>query len=39
LLAGGMGVPAERAETAERFNDLLAAALKQPGPFLVEAVI
>lgn len=38
-LARGMGVAAERAETAERFNDLLAAALKMRGPFLIEAVI
>ncbi|MBL8345793.1 MAG: acetolactate synthase large subunit [Rubrivivax sp.] len=38
-LARGMGVAAERAETAERFNAVLAAALKQGGPFLIEAVI
>jgi len=39
LLARGMGVAAERADSAERFNDLLAAALQQRGPFLIEAVI
>jgi acetolactate synthase-1/2/3 large subunit len=38
-LARGMGVAAERAETCERFNAVLAAALRQRGPFLVEAVI
>ena len=38
-LAGGMGVPAERVETAERFNEVLASALKQRGPFLIEAVL
>ncbi len=38
-LAQGMGVPAERAETAERFSSVLAAALKQRGPFLIEAAI
>ena len=38
-LAQGMGVEAARAETSERFNELLAAALKTRGPFLIEAVI
>ena len=38
-LARGMGVAAERAETAERFNAVLAAALAQEQPFLIEAVI
>jgi acetolactate synthase-1/2/3 large subunit len=38
-LARGMGVPGERADTAERFADLLAAALRLPGPFLIEARI
>ncbi len=38
-LAQGFGVHAARASTAEAFNDLLAAALKQRGPFLIEAVI
>jgi acetolactate synthase-1/2/3 large subunit len=39
MLARGMGVPAERAETCERFNHLLAAALHARGPFLLEARI
>ncbi len=38
-LAQGHGVEAARAETSESFNDLLAAALRQRGPFLIEAVI
>lgn len=38
-LARGMGVGAERAETAERFTDLFGAALAHEGPFLIEAVI
>ena len=38
-LAQGLGVQAERADTAERFNVVLAAALKQPRPFLIEAMI
>jgi acetolactate synthase-1/2/3 large subunit len=38
-IAQGLGVPAARAETAERFADVLAAALRQGGPFLIEAVI
>jgi len=38
-LARGMGVAAERAETAERFNAVLAAALRQEQPFLIEAVL
>lgn len=38
-LASGMGVEAARAETAEGFADLLAAACKRKGPFLIEAVI
>lgn len=38
-LAQGMGVEAARAETSERFNELLASALKTRGPFLIEAVI
>ncbi|MDE1949331.1 MAG: acetolactate synthase large subunit, partial [Burkholderiales bacterium] len=38
-LARGMGVVAERADSAERFNALFAAALKQAGPFLIEARI
>ena len=43
-LARGMGVAAERAETAERLADLLAAALRrmaggEAAPFLIEAVL
>jgi acetolactate synthase I/II/III large subunit len=38
-LAQGMGVQAERADSAERFNAVLASALKQAGPFLIEAHI
>lgn len=38
-LARGMGVGAERADSAERFNAVLASALAQRGPFLIEAVI
>jgi acetolactate synthase-1/2/3 large subunit len=38
-LAGGMGVEAARAETAEAFADLLAAACRRKGPFLIEAMI
>ena len=36
-LARGMGVEAASADTAERFNALLAAALRTRGPFLIEA--
>jgi acetolactate synthase-1/2/3 large subunit len=36
-LARGMGVEAAAADTAEGFNDLLAAALRRKGPFLIEA--
>jgi acetolactate synthase-1/2/3 large subunit len=36
-LARGMGVEGAVAETTERFNDLLASALRRPGPFLIEA--
>ncbi|MEO6185148.1 MAG: acetolactate synthase large subunit [Steroidobacteraceae bacterium] len=38
-LARGMGVEAIRASTAEEFDDRLAAALKRPGPILIEAVM
>jgi len=38
-LAGGMGVEAARAETAEGFTDLFARAMATKGPFLIEAVI
>lgn len=38
-MAMGMGVEAARADTSERFADLLAAALGRRGPFLIEARI
>ena len=38
-LARGMGVPAERPETAQAFTDALARGLATPGPYLIEAVI
>jgi acetolactate synthase I/II/III large subunit len=38
-LANGMGVQAARAADAETFNQLLAQAVKQAGPFLIEAMI
>jgi acetolactate synthase-1/2/3 large subunit len=38
-LARGMGLHAERADSAEQFSDELARALATPGPSLVEAVI
>lgn len=39
MLARGMGVPASRAETAEDLARALRAALAEPGPYLIEAVI
>jgi len=38
-LAEGMGVPAVRAETTQAFADAFAAALRESGPRLIEAVI
>jgi acetolactate synthase-1/2/3 large subunit len=38
-LATGMGVPATRATTAEEFADQLRAALAEPGPHLIDAVL
>ena len=38
-LARGMGLHAERADSAEQFTDRLAQALATPGPSVVEAVI
>jgi acetolactate synthase-1/2/3 large subunit len=38
-LAKGMGVPAARADTTEAFIAAFRAALKEPGPFLIEAVL
>jgi acetolactate synthase I/II/III large subunit len=38
-LAGGMGVPASRAATAEELADQLGRALAEPGPHLIVAVL
>ncbi|MEU6824591.1 acetolactate synthase large subunit [Streptomyces atriruber] len=38
-LAHGMGVPAERAATAEEFAALLKRGLAEPGPFLIDCVV
>ncbi len=38
-LAGGMGVPAARVDTAGGLAEQLAAALAMPGPFLIQANI
>ncbi|MYY85540.1 acetolactate synthase large subunit, partial [Streptomyces sp. SID335] len=38
-LARGMGVPAERAGTAEEFAALLKRGLAEPGPFLIACVV
>ena len=38
-IAGGMGVPARRATTAAEFTAALRAALAEPGPHLIEAVL
>jgi acetolactate synthase I/II/III large subunit len=38
-LAEGLGVPARRATTAEEFADALRAALAEPGPHLIDAVV
>jgi acetolactate synthase-1/2/3 large subunit len=38
-LARGMGVPGERAETAEAFAAALGRAFAERGPYLVEAVL
>lgn len=38
-MAQGMGMPATRATTAEEFNAQLAAAMGEPGPSLIEALI
>ncbi len=38
-LAGGLGIAASRAETAEQFGDQLARALATPGPSVVEAIV
>jgi acetolactate synthase-1/2/3 large subunit len=38
-LAGGMGVPGFRAETAEQLAEQVTAALKRAGPTLIQAVL
>ena len=38
-LARGMGVPGERADSAEDFATALGRALAAPGPYLIEAVL
>lgn len=38
-LATGCGVPATRATTAEEFNEQLAAAIAEPGPRVIEAIV
>ncbi len=38
-LAGGMGVPATRATTAEEFTEQLARALATDGPSVIEAMV
>lgn len=38
-MARGMGVSATRADTAEAFNEQLAAAMDQSGPVLIEAMV
>ena len=38
-LARSFGVEAAKAETTEEFDDVLAAAMARPGPFLIEAMI
>jgi acetolactate synthase-1/2/3 large subunit len=38
-IARGLGVAAERADTAEEFTAALERALAEPGPHLVEAIL
>ena len=38
-LAKGMGVEGARAETCERFADLVRSGIARQGPFLIEAVL
>lgn len=38
-MASSMGMPAERATTAEEFNVALEKALNEPGPHLIEAIV
>jgi len=39
LLANGMGVPAATANDLDELNELLAASVATPGPFLIELLI
>jgi acetolactate synthase-1/2/3 large subunit len=38
-ISTGMGVPAERATTADEFTKALATAFEEPGPHLIQAVL
>jgi acetolactate synthase-1/2/3 large subunit len=38
-IAGGLGVPASRAETADEFTTQLERSLSEPGPSLIEAIV
>jgi acetolactate synthase I/II/III large subunit len=38
-LARGMGVPSSRAHSAEELSAALAAAMGEPGPHLIEAMV
>lgn len=38
-MAKSMGMPAEKATTAEAFNDALQRALSEPGPHLIDAIV
>jgi acetolactate synthase-1/2/3 large subunit len=38
-VARGLGVPAERASSAEEFTPMLERAIAEPGPHLLEAVV
>jgi acetolactate synthase-1/2/3 large subunit len=38
-IAGGMGIPAARAASLDELNELLAASIARPGPFLIELLI
>ncbi|MBW8860280.1 MAG: acetolactate synthase large subunit [Caulobacter sp.] len=38
-VAGGLGMPAERVETAEAFDEAMARAMREPGPRFIEAAM
>ena len=38
-MARSMGMPAESTTTAEEFNDALAKAIREPGPYLIDAIV